>query len=75
MANRVIVDEERCKGCLLCAQFCPKQILAPSKRLNAKGLFPVEQIEPEKCAACAICARMCPDAALTVYKDYEPNQA
>jgi 2-oxoglutarate ferredoxin oxidoreductase subunit delta len=69
MANKIVVNEDRCKGCLLCAHFCPQQILAASQRINHKGLYPVEQIDPEKCTACAICARMCPDAALTVYKN------
>jgi 2-oxoglutarate ferredoxin oxidoreductase subunit delta len=35
--SRIVIDEERCKGCLLCAQVCPKAIIAASSRFNAKG--------------------------------------
>ena len=59
--------EERCKGCGLCADACPKHILSLSKtRLNQKGYAPVEMTEPEKCTGCAFCATMCPDCVITV---------
>ena len=59
--------EDRCKGCGLCADACPKHILALSKtRLNQKGYSPVELTEPEKCIGCAFCATMCPDCVITV---------
>ena len=61
--------EDRCKGCGLCADACPKHILALSKtRLNQKGYSPVELTEPEKCIVCAFFATMCPDCVLTVEK-------
>ncbi|MBW2526108.1 MAG: 4Fe-4S binding protein, partial [Deltaproteobacteria bacterium] len=33
---KVIVDENRCKGCELCTRACPQQILAMSKDFNTK---------------------------------------
>ena len=65
---KIVVDEERCKGCLLCAHFCPKKIIEGATHLNAKGYYPAMQKEPDKCVGCATCARMCPDVAITVYK-------
>ena len=61
--------EDRCKGCGLCADACPKHILILSKtRLNQKGYSPAELTEPEKCIGCAFCATMCPDCVITVEK-------
>ena len=65
---KIEVDFERCKGCMLCANFCPKKIISASTELNSKGYYPAYQTEPDKCVGCAICARMCPDVAITVFK-------
>jgi 2-oxoglutarate ferredoxin oxidoreductase subunit delta len=65
---KIVVDKERCKGCLLCANFCPKKIISQSESLNAKGYYPARLVDEEKCIGCASCARMCPDVAIVVYK-------
>ena len=66
---KVIVNEDRCKGCGLCVRACPKEIVALSRtRLNAKGYYPAEITEPESCIGCASCARTCPDIAITIEK-------
>ena len=58
---------DKCKGCGLCVDVCPKKvlILSPDK-INAKGLHPVEAAKPDECIACAFCATMCPDCIITV---------
>ena len=33
----VNIDENRCKGCGLCIEFCPKQVLEFSRNYNEKG--------------------------------------
>ena len=59
--------EERCKGCGLCVNACPKDLLRLSNtRLNQKGYTPVELTDPEACIGCASCAMMCPDCVITV---------
>ena len=64
---RIIVDEKVCKGCSMCINACPKNIIALSKdRLNAKGYHPAELIDVAACVGCAACATMCPDTAITV---------
>ncbi|MBR2040991.1 MAG: 4Fe-4S binding protein [Oscillospiraceae bacterium] len=66
---KLTFKEELCKGCGLCVNACPKQILELSRsRLNQKGHSPVEIKEPEKCIGCAFCATMCPDCVITVEK-------
>lgn len=65
---KIEVNTDRCKGCLLCAEFCPAKIIKASESLNSKGYYPAEQTDSSKCTGCAICARMCPDIAITVYR-------
>ncbi|MDL2206232.1 4Fe-4S binding protein [Eubacteriales bacterium OttesenSCG-928-N13] len=67
MAN-VSILEERCKGCMLCIQACPKKILQLSDRINQKGYHPIECSDMSKCIGCAFCARMCPDCVIVVEK-------
>ncbi len=63
---KVVFDEERCKGCGLCALQCPKKIVRLSDRINAKGYHPAECSDLAACIGCASCARMCPDCVITV---------
>lgn len=64
---KIIINEDRCKGCGLCANACPKKIIALSKgKLNAKGYHPAELTDQEKCIGCSSCAIMCPDVAIIV---------
>jgi len=62
------IAQEICKGCGLCADVCPKKILALSKEINSKGYHPISITDQEKCIGCAFCARMCPDAVIKVEK-------
>lgn len=52
---------ERCKGCGLCIEFCPKKIIHFSSRRNLQGYKVVEISDPEKCNHCGICYLMCPE--------------
>ncbi|MBO5851942.1 MAG: 4Fe-4S binding protein [Clostridia bacterium] len=58
---------EKCKGCGLCVDVCPKGVLALSQNvINSKGHHPVEAVKPEACIACGFCATMCPDCIIKV---------
>ncbi len=65
--SRVVVFEQRCKGCLLCTTVCPKQIIIKSGRFNGQGYEVVEIVDQERCTACASCGLICPDVALRVF--------
>ena len=56
-----------CKGCGLCVDVCPKDVLrlAPDK-INKKGHHPVEAAKPDQCVSCGSCAIMCPDSIIKV---------
>lgn len=63
------IDRERCKGCELCAAFCPKKTIRPSLDTNSFGYHPAELFDPVRCTGCGICALACPDTAIVVRKE------
>lgn len=64
---KVIFNEDRCKGCMLCTTVCPKKIVVmATDRINAKGFNPATVIETDKCIGCAFCATICPDCVIEV---------
>ncbi|OQX93315.1 MAG: 2-oxoacid:acceptor oxidoreductase [Tenericutes bacterium 4572_104] len=65
--GKVTFDDERCKGCLLCVEACPQNILYQDMNtLNKNGYNIIKVSEPDKCIGCAFCAMMCPDSVITV---------
>jgi 2-oxoglutarate ferredoxin oxidoreductase subunit delta len=62
------VNHTYCKGCELCVDECPQDVLALDlEHLTPKGYHPVHLIG-DSCTGCAICALVCPEAAITVYR-------
>lgn len=72
--QRVVFNEERCKGCELCTTVCPRKIIFMADRLNKQGFHPATVEEQDKCTSCAICARICPDMVIEVYKEDEAEK-
>jgi len=66
--GKVVINEERCKGCQLCIEVCPKRLLVIAESINSFGYQPVKIEGEEKCTGCALCAVICPDLAIEVYK-------
>lgn len=60
--------EDRCKGCGLCVDACPKKVLQVSDRINRAGYSVIECIDMEKCTSCTFCAEICPDVVITVFR-------
>ena len=65
---RAVFREDRCKGCGLCIEFCPKKILTYSSHINPSGYHPATCTDQSACIGCAICARTCPDLVIEVFK-------
>jgi len=67
MAGKIIIDTERCKGCGLCVQVCPRGGIIISKQSNKNGYFPAEATNTD-CTGCCLCALVCPEAIIEVYR-------
>ncbi len=66
---RPSLKAERCKGCGLCAAFCPKNTLVIGSKLNPKGYCPPEITDNEQCTGCGFCVMMCPDLAIELREE------
>jgi len=64
----VEVDREGCKGCNLCVEECPYDVLALHNDVNSRGYHFSYMVNPEACIGCANCALVCPDSCITVYR-------
>lgn len=57
----ITINEEWCKGCSICVEFCPHNVLMMDG--------PYAKVENlESCTACGMCEIRCPDFAITVKK-------
>lgn len=73
--GRVVIDINRCKGCELCIDACPQDVLVLSEDLNANGYRPVFMLEHDNhCTGCSLCAVACPDGCITVFKEVPQRQ-
>ncbi len=74
--GEIIVDIERCKGCELCVDACPEDVIGLSSTVNQKG-YQFALMINDGCTGCEHCALVCPDAVITVYRKIvrEPKKA
>lgn len=64
---KVIINRDKCKGCLLCISVCPKKALIMDKNLNRRGIKPIVFNKHSVCAGCGMCVVICPDAVIEVH--------
>ena len=57
--KRLVINQAWCKGCGICAAFCPRNVLAVEK---GKAVIR----EKEKCVFCGQCEQRCPDYAVYI---------
>jgi 2-oxoglutarate ferredoxin oxidoreductase subunit delta len=57
-----------CKGCGLCIERCPVDIIYWSEELGVYATPIVENRDIDKCTGCGMCALVCPEPAIVVKK-------
>ncbi|HYF78948.1 MAG TPA: 4Fe-4S binding protein [Symbiobacteriaceae bacterium] len=68
MRAKLELQENHCKGCELCVQACPRDVLAMGSNINALGYRPASIVDPEKCTGCKACALVCPEVCFTIWQ-------
>lgn len=58
--KELIITRDWCKGCGICVQFCPTEVLELDTADKSVALH------PEKCICCKMCELRCPDLAIEV---------
>lgn len=66
--GKIVIREDRCKGCELCIEACPYGLISMSTEINHLGYHIAEFANGTKCTACKFCGMMCPDFAIDVLK-------
>lgn len=56
--ERIEINPGWCKGCGICIEFCPKDVIDWDEDGRA---YP---FRPDRCISCELCERMCPDLAV-----------
>ena len=69
--GRVIIIEERCKGCGFCIEYCPRDVLVISSAFNEKGYHAPAVIDESKCVNCHFCEALCPEFAIYSIEAHE----
>lgn len=58
--KELVINRDWCKGCAICVQLCPKEVLELDKAEKATVM------RPDDCIVCKLCELRCPDLAITV---------
>jgi len=69
--GHVVINTEECKGCELCIEACPSDVLFLSDKFNTHGYHP-SAYKGDACTGCGICFYTCPEpGAITVFKRWD----
>jgi 2-oxoglutarate ferredoxin oxidoreductase subunit delta len=64
--GQVHLNQERCKGCGYCVDFCPRGVLKMSDELNTRGYLLPAVDDETRCTACGYCEALCPEFAIKI---------
>ncbi len=62
----VEINEDLCKGCDICIEFCPIDVFEKSDKLNRKGYYLPIIVDMKACNGCRLCDLMCPELAIVL---------
>jgi 2-oxoglutarate ferredoxin oxidoreductase subunit delta len=63
------INDNLCKGCNICIEFCPLIVFERSDKLNRKGYYVPVVAREEDCNYCSICDLLCPEFAIVLVKE------
>jgi 2-oxoglutarate ferredoxin oxidoreductase subunit delta len=63
---KIAVNSDWCKGCHICVEVCPRQVLEVDEGAFLRGFHPVWVARLEDCTICRQCELLCPDLAIIV---------
>ncbi|MBU8848956.1 MAG: 4Fe-4S binding protein [Desulfobacterales bacterium] len=66
IVKEINIDHNVCKGCHLCIDQCPNNVLEVSRNRNTKGYLMPIAAKTDDCIACMLCEMICPDLAISV---------
>ena len=66
---RIEIKQEWCKGCYICVELCPREVLERDETAFVRGFHPVVVVHPEDCSLCRLCELLCPDLAIAVSEE------
>jgi len=64
----VVVNDDWCKGCVICVDVCPTKVLDMKEMLSKWEGSIAEVVEVDKCIGCMLCELSCPDFAIEVFE-------
>ena len=63
------IFRDHCKGCDICSEVCPKDVLSMVDAIDRWEGTMVEITNIDACNACMLCEKQCPDFAIEVYNE------
>ena len=65
---KIHIKKNRCKGCGLCIDACPKKHIHLADAADERGIRVASLEEAHDCTGCGFCYVVCPDVAVTVHR-------
>lgn len=59
----VVINEDWCKGCRVCVEFCPTDVLEMHRDKAVA-------VRMDDCTGCMMCEIHCPDLAIKIYREF-----